>query len=165
MLVDFPNWFIAFFNEQLKDINLRYKNMNNNEKEMMMIIYIKQWGIIESFSKIIYRLYQKRIYLLEIKPKLEAAKIDEHINTLTQWKTSLSNLIQQYEQSINTNAQINLDDINKSSVTLDKVKAIRFSVEKRDISKMKLPSKEDFEKALSHIYNTSDNKIAGIPKP
>lgn len=72
---------------------------------------------------------------------------------LTEWENSTESLIQQYKENINgMRSSIISEDIKKEAISLKAIKATKFSVEKRDVALMKLPSKECFEKACSALH-------------
>jgi len=128
-----------------------------------MLAYIKLWGIVEIYSKIIYRLYEKRTHLKELEPLLNEVKT--HRENLIRWEQSVSMLISQYTENISSGAvSINSGAIKKETINLKSIKATKFSVEKRDISLMKLPSKEDFEKACEFL-DISQKGISSVLKP
>ena len=59
---------------------------------------------------------------------------------------------------------ITADNIKKETINLKAIKATKYSVEKRDIALMKLPSKEDFEKACVFL-GVGQKKISSVLKP
>jgi len=129
----------------------------------LMLAYIKLWGIVEAYSKIIYRLYEKRTHLKEIEPLLNEVK--RHKENLIKWEQSVSILIAQYTENISTGTvPIASDNIKRETINLRAIKATKFSVEKRDIALMKLPSKEDFEKAYVFL-GIGQNNISSVLKP
>ncbi|MEJ1414258.1 MAG: hypothetical protein RPU13_13480 [Candidatus Sedimenticola sp. (ex Thyasira tokunagai)] len=129
----------------------------------LMLAYIKLWGIVEAYSKIIYRLYEKRTNLKELEPLLNEVK--RHKENLIKWEQSVSILIGQYTENISTGTvAITADNIKKEAINLKAIKVTKYSVEKRDISLMKLPSKEDFEKACVFL-GVGQKNISSVLKP
>ncbi len=162
MLPDFPDWFHDFLDEQLKEFP-DFAEHETSRKDDLMLSYLKLWGVIEAFSKIIVRLYQKRTNLIEIKAQLKEAEC--HKESMSEWEESLSVLITQYAENINTGTvSITADNIVKKTINLKAIKATKFSVEKRDIALMKLPSKENFEKACSFL-EINQKGVLGLLKP
>ena len=162
MLPDFPDWFQPFLQEQMKEVP-DFTEQESYHIDNLMLAYIKLWGIVEAYSKIIYRLYEKRTHLKEIEPLLNEVK--RHKENLIKWEQSVSILIAKYTENISTGTvPIASDNIKKETINLRAIKATKFSVEKRDIALMKLPSKEDFEKAYVFL-GIGQNNISSVLKP
>lgn len=162
MLPDFPNWFKPFLQEQIKEVP-DFTEQESYHIDNLMLAYIKLWGVIEAYSKIIYRLYEKRTNLKEVEPLLNEVK--RHKETLIKWEKSVSILIAQYTKNISTGTEaITADNIKKENIDLKAIKATKYSVEKRDIALMKLPSKEDFEKACKFL-GVDQKNISSLLKP
>lgn len=162
MLPDFPDWFQPFLQEQLKDVP-DFTEQESYHIDNLMLAYIKLWGVVEAYSKIIYRLYEKRTNLKEVEPLLNEVKRNK--DNLVKWEQSVSILIAQYKENISTGTvAITADGIKKETINLKAIKATKFSVEKRDIALMKLPSKEDFERACIFLGIHQKN-ISSVLKP
>jgi hypothetical protein len=155
-LPDFPDWFEQRLVEQLVEIKF-------DSIEASMLSYIKLWGLVESFTKIIMKLYEKRCHLKELKPIIQ--NIAEARVKLDVYSGQLDEHIRQYSQSISANQAITLnDDITSLGIKLKRHEVSKFSTEAKDLAPQKLPNKEDFEKA-SNSLNVKLNLVAELLKP
>ena len=146
MIPDFPDWFQVFLEEQIKNTPCltEQQDAHNYNLDSLMIAYVSLWGVIEAFSKIIVRLYEKRVNLKEIEAQLKEA--ENYKTTINDWSKSLSALIEQYRENIkNGMTLITASDEPKKIINIKPIKATKYSVEKKDVALMKLPSKDEFD--------------------
>lgn len=155
-LPDFPDWFKQCLVEQLVKIKL-------DSIEASMLSYIKLWGLIESFTKIIMKLYEKRCHLKELEPIIQ--NIAETKLKLDVYSGQLDEYIRQCSQSISANQAITLSDgIASLGIKLKRQEVSKFSTEAKDLAPQKLPNKEEFEKALNSL-NLKFDLVVDLLKP
>ncbi|MDO6718697.1 hypothetical protein Q4575_04755 [Psychrosphaera sp. 1_MG-2023] len=142
-LPDFPEWFESHLSEQLCSVS--FESTSDS-----MISYIKLWGLIEIFTKIIVKLYEKRCHIKELEPlRRDICKAQAELKVYSE---SLENFISQYQQSISYNEAINLsEDIAKVSISLKRLSVNKFSTKAKDIAPQPLPNQEDFERASNYL--------------
>lgn len=149
---DFPCWFEIFFHEQIRGIECHSEYFSVMPIEQLQITYIKLWSVIESFSKIIKILAEKRNFLKELTPEIKRV---EGIQTkLEQYKNDVLAAISFYQQSIDANSESNsrsLTAIAAVTINFKRYEMKQFAVEKSVVFKEKLPNKAEMNKALSTL--------------
>jgi len=149
MIKDFPDWFIEFANEQLKDFpkNVSAEYFENKSIGEVQIEYIKVWSVVETFAKIIRILADKRSYLLEIQPKLEQLAIAK--TEFDEFADKLGKLIKFYKDDLRgEKSSLQFTKIQALKKNIKAIECTKFSTSKNVIVKMTLPNKQEIEKSL-----------------
>ena len=162
MIEDFPKWFDKFYLEQLQEVP-SFEEQSTYDIDNLNIAYIRLWSIIEIFSKIIYRLYEKRCNTKELTA-LEN-EVRQHLEGIAEYLDKIELAVQQYTSSESGELDsITFEGISKRSYILKPVKPVKYSVEKRDLASYSLPTKDKFEKACKSM-NLRCPTVASLLKP
>lgn len=147
---DFPHWFETFFNEQLSAIECHVEYFSSMPLPQLQITYIRLWSVIESFSKIVFLLAEKRHCVKELSPEIDRIKIIQ--TRLEQYKIDVLAALRFYQQSIDAASARNtevLTDIAAVKIDFKRREFKQFSVDKSVVFKEKLPNKSVMDKAFS----------------
>lgn len=147
---DFPDWFVSFSTEQLESLKSDISLLEQKPLPELQIDYLKVWSVIESFSKIVVTLAEKRNFLKDLKPQMKV--IEQKTSELAQIKQELQKAIRYYESSIDGQLiDWEVDAIRAFPKGVKKKDCKKFSVDKNIVFRATLPNRATTEKSLQAL--------------